>query len=70
MEHISNMFSRSQDNKNPRKGDTRTDIKRFQKKMLMEMIETPDIIKIHMNPNSSVLVKLSDVKPYSKLFGA
>ena len=45
MEQMSKKFSISCHNKNSRKGDIITDIKRFQQIMLMAMIDTPYVTK-------------------------
>ena len=44
MEQMSNIFSRSCQNKNSGNGDIRTDIKSF-RKMVMAMIDIPDVRK-------------------------
>ena len=47
MEQMSKIFSMSSQNKNAIKGDIRRGINVFHKQMLMEIIDTPNVIKLN-----------------------
>ena len=70
MEQMSKIFSRSCQNKNSVKGDIITYIKLFQQTMLMEMVDTPDVIKQNnLSSHSLVPFKRRSMKSASNIFG-